>query len=43
MYYVIITPNAEFYTDEAIFNIVSISIENIFDFYNTDKCKNEIL
>ncbi|WP_297204589.1 NAD(P)-dependent oxidoreductase [uncultured Brachyspira sp.] len=40
---VIITPHAAFYTDEAIFNMVSISIENIFDFYNTDKCKNEIL
>lgn len=39
---VIITPHTAFYTDEAISNMVSISIENIFDFYNTNECKNEI-
>ena len=40
---VIITPHSAFYTDEALFNMVSTSIENIFDFYNNNKCKNEIL
>ena len=39
---VIITPHAAFYTDEALSNMVSISIENIIDFYNTNECKNEI-
>ncbi|CRF33513.1 Phenyllactate dehydrogenase [Brachyspira suanatina] len=39
---VIITPHFAFYTDEALLNMVSISIDNIFEFKNTGKCKNQI-
>ena len=39
---VIITPHFAFYTDEALLNMVSISIDNIFEFKNTGKCINQI-
>ncbi|KLI36722.1 lactate dehydrogenase [Brachyspira hyodysenteriae] len=39
---VIITPHFAFYTDEALLNMVSISIDNIFEFKNTGKCVNQI-
>ena len=39
---VIITPHFAFYTDEALLNIVSISIDNIFEFKNTGKRINQI-
>ena len=42
MYNVIITPHFAFYTDEALLNMVSISIDNIFEFKNTGKCINQI-
>ncbi len=39
---VIITPHFAFYTDEALFNMVNTSIDNIFEFKNTGKCINQI-
>lgn len=39
---VIITPHSAFYTDEALSNMVSISVNNILEFKNTGKCLNEI-
>ncbi|WP_234944374.1 NAD(P)-dependent oxidoreductase [Brachyspira intermedia] len=39
---VIITPHFAFYTDEALLNMVSISIDNIFEFKITGKCINQI-
>ncbi|MEI0700581.1 NAD(P)-dependent oxidoreductase [Brachyspira intermedia] len=39
---VIITPHFAFYTNEALLNMVSISIDNIFEFKNTGKCINQI-
>ncbi|OEJ15230.1 lactate dehydrogenase [Brachyspira hampsonii] len=39
---VIITPHFAFYTDEALLNMVSTSIDNIFEFKNTGKCINQI-
>lgn len=39
---VIITPHSAFYTDEALFNMVSISVNNMLEFKNTGKCFNEI-
>lgn len=39
---VIITPHSAFYTDEALSNMVSISVNNILEFKNTGKCINEI-
>ncbi|WP_157153523.1 NAD(P)-dependent oxidoreductase [Brachyspira murdochii] len=40
---VIITPHYAFYTDEALLNMVTISIDNIFEFMNTGKCINKII
>ena len=40
---VIITPHYAFYTDEALLNMVSTSIDNIFEFMNTGKCINKII
>ena len=40
---VIITPHYAFYTDEALLNMVTISIDNIFEFMNTGKCINQII
>lgn len=40
---VIITPHFAFYTDEALSNMVSISIDNIFEFINNGKCSNQII
>ncbi|MEI0526789.1 NAD(P)-dependent oxidoreductase [Brachyspira murdochii] len=40
---VIITPHYAFYTDEALLNMVTTSIDNIFEFMNTGKCINKII
>ncbi len=39
---VIVTPHFAFYTDEALSNMVSISIDNIFEFKNKGECINQI-
>ncbi|PCG19471.1 NAD(P)-dependent oxidoreductase [Brachyspira sp. G79] len=40
---VIITPHYAFYTDEALLNMVTIAIDNVFEFINTGKCINKII
>lgn len=40
---VIVSPHAAFYTDEAISNMVSISLSNAKEFYDTGKSKNEVI
>lgn len=39
---VIVTPHAAFYTDEAVSNMVSISLSNAREFYDTSECKNTV-
>lgn len=39
---VVITPHMAFYTDEAVSNMVEISLSNLRDFETTDNCNNEI-
>lgn len=39
---VIVTPHAAFYTDEAASNMVSVSLKNAREFYDTGNCSNII-
>ena len=40
---VLVTSHQAFLTDEALSNIAQTSIENILEFFETGKCKNEVL
>lgn len=40
---VILTPHIAFYTDEAVSNMISISLSNAKDFYDTGKCRNIVV
>ena len=40
---VLVTSHQAFLTEEALSNIAQTSIENILEFFETGKCKNEVL
>jgi D-lactate dehydrogenase len=40
---VIFTPHLSFYTDEAVSNMVEISLENLQEFSTTGSCHNELV
>lgn len=40
---VLVTSHQAFLTEEALANIAQTSIENLIEFFNTGKCKNEVL
>lgn len=40
---VLVTPHYGFYTDEAVSNMVEISLNNLFDFETTNECKNKLV
>lgn len=39
---VLITPHIGSYTDEAVKNMIETSYENLYEFINTNNCKNEL-